>query len=284
MKKTILFLGLFFTFFVFAQEIDTTTTVHNGVSEVTSLPDYETIKNKIDLKDVVVKADQQPEFPGGMEKFKKRFFESLKLSDPKKKKESDTRLYFIIEKTGYIKSLTAVGSNKNEVKDSEQAIKGVYERWKPAVVNGQAVRYIIYFPLKESQPATINSSSAKSLGSTEIPDLGYVQSKIDLKDVVTNADEKPEFPGGMIAFKRKYFESIETLDLKNNEKIDTRLYFVVEKTGYVRNVVAVGSNQKHVEAAELGVRKIFARWKPARLNGKAVRYLFYFPLMSKKYN
>ena len=284
MKKAIFLLGLFFTSFVFAQEIDTTNSVHNGVSEVTNLPDYEIIKNKIDLKDVVVKADQQPEFVGGMEKFKKRFFESLKLPTSNKKKDNDTRLYFIIEKTGYIKSFTAVGSNKNEAKDAEQAIKGVYERWKPAVINGQPVRYIIYFPLEESKSVTESSSSDKSVGSTEIPDLEYVKSKIDLKDVVTNADEKPEFPGGMNAFKRKYFESIETLDLKNNEKIDTRLYFIVEKTGYVRNVVAVGTNQKHVEAAELGVRRIFARWKPAKSGGKPVRYLFYFPLMSKKYN
>jgi len=116
-----------------------------------------------------------------------------------------------------------------------------------------------------------------------IPDYAIVQTKLNLKDVVTNADTIPEFPGGMKVFKRKYFESIETLDVKINEKVDTRLYFIVEKSGYVKNVTAVGTNKKHAEAAELGLRRIFARWKPATINGEPVRYLMYFPLTSKEY-
>ncbi|MGD1318704.1 energy transducer TonB [Chryseobacterium sp. 2R14A] len=117
-----------------------------------------------------------------------------------------------------------------------------------------------------------------------LPDYNIVKSKLDLKQVVTKADTIPEFPGGMIAFKKKYFENIETLDLKNNEKVDIRLYFIVEKNGYIRNVAAVSKNKKHAEEAELGVKRMFIRWKPAKLNGQAVRYLFYFPLKSKKYN
>ena len=116
-----------------------------------------------------------------------------------------------------------------------------------------------------------------------IPDYAIVQTKLNLKDVVTNADNVPEFPGGLKVFKRKYFESIETLDVKTKEKVDTRLYFIVEKSGYVKNVTAVGTNKKHVEAAELGLRRIFARWKPATINGEPVRYLMYFPLTSKEY-
>ena len=116
-----------------------------------------------------------------------------------------------------------------------------------------------------------------------IPDYAVLQKKMSLKDVVTTADTVPEFPGGLKVFKRKYFESIETLDVKINEKVDTRLYFIVEKNGYVRNVTAVGTNKKHVEAAELGLRRIFARWKPATVNGTPVRYLMYFPLTSKEF-
>lgn len=118
---------------------------------------------------------------------------------------------------------------------------------------------------------------------TVIPDYAILQTKMGLKDVVTNADTAPEFPGGLKVFKRKYFESIETLDVKIKEKVDTRLYFIVEKSGYVRNVTAIGSNKKHAEAAELGLRRIFARWKPATVKGEPVRYLMYFPLTSKEF-
>lgn len=118
---------------------------------------------------------------------------------------------------------------------------------------------------------------------TAIPDYAVLQKKLSLKDVVTSADTIPEFPGGIKVFKRKYFESIETLDVKINQKVDTRLYFIVEKNGYVRNIAAVGNNKKHVEAAEQGLRRIFARWKPATVNGQPVRYLMFFPLTSKEY-
>ncbi|MGO4708856.1 energy transducer TonB [Chryseobacterium sp. 2TAF14] len=134
------------------------------------------------------------------------------------------------------------------------------------------------------ETATKNTVQNTISDVSALPDYNIIKTKLDLKQVVTKADSLPEFPGGMNAFKRKYFENIETLDLKQNEKIDTRLYFIVEKNGYVRNVTAVAKNKKHAEAAEQGVRRIFARWKPAKINGEAVRYLFYFPLTSKKYN
>lgn len=119
--------------------------------------------------------------------------------------------------------------------------------------------------------------------SVRVPDYATISKRLDLKDAVINADQKPEFPGGTKAFGKKYFETIETLDLKNNEKLDVRLYFVVEKTGYVRSIAAEGSNKKHNELAETAVKQITTRWKPATVNGKPVRYLMYFPLVTKKY-
>lgn len=128
-----------------------------------------------------------------------------------------------------------------------------------------------------------NSENILPANISSIPDYAIVKTKMNLKDAVTKADTIPEFPGGIKVFKRKYFESIETLEVKIKEKVDTRLYFIVEKNGYVRNVTAVGSNKKHAEAAELGLRRIFARWKPATINGEPVRYLMYFPLTNKEY-
>lgn len=119
---------------------------------------------------------------------------------------------------------------------------------------------------------------------SEIPNYSeLIKKKINLKDVVTAADTPPEFPGGFNVFKQKYFEGMPTVNLKQHQKLDTRIYFVVEKDGYVRNVAALGSDKKHVEAAELGIKRIFTRWKPATKNGKPVRYLYTFPLAARKY-
>ena len=119
---------------------------------------------------------------------------------------------------------------------------------------------------------------------SEIPNYSeLVKKKINLKDVVTTADTAPEFPGGFNVFKQKYFEGMPTVNLKQNQKLDTRIYFVVERDGYVRNVAALGSDKKHVEAAELGIKRIYTRWKPAMKDGKPVRYLYTFPLAARKY-
>ena len=144
--------------------------------------------------------------------------------------------------------------------------------------------FFFFSSLNYAQTTTLEPSSESIYFEIDkIPDYDILKKKIDLKQVVTKADTLPEFPDGMNAFKKKYFENIETLNLKHNEKLDTRLYFVVEKNGYVRNIAAVGKNKKHAEAAETGIKRIFTRWKPAKLNGEAVRYLFYFPLTSKEY-
>ncbi|WP_449399998.1 energy transducer TonB [Chryseobacterium wanjuense] len=119
---------------------------------------------------------------------------------------------------------------------------------------------------------------------TELPDYAILKTKLKLDDAVyTKADTPAEFPGGMATFKRKFAESMDVIDVKSN-KIDTRVYFIVEKTGYVRYVAATGSDEKHSKAAEIAVRRLFVKWKPATMNGEPVRYLYTFPLSLKKYD
>ncbi|MDQ0592316.1 hypothetical protein QFZ37_000685 [Chryseobacterium ginsenosidimutans] len=117
---------------------------------------------------------------------------------------------------------------------------------------------------------------------TELPDYAVLKTKMKLDDAVTKADTPAEFPGGMETFKRKFAESMDVIDVKTN-KINTRVYFIVEKTGYVRYVTATGNDKKHSQAAEIAVRRLFVKWKPAIINGEPVRYLYTFPLTLKKF-
>ncbi|WP_415324884.1 energy transducer TonB [Chryseobacterium sp. MMS23-Vi53] len=118
---------------------------------------------------------------------------------------------------------------------------------------------------------------------TQLPDYAILKTKMKLDDgVYTKADTPAEFPGGMETFKRKFAESMDVIDVKSN-KIDTRVYFIVEKSGYVRFVAATGSDKKHSQAAEVAVRRLFVKWKPAMINGEPVRFLYTFPLSLKKY-
>jgi len=115
-----------------------------------------------------------------------------------------------------------------------------------------------------------------------ITDYTFLKSKMKMDDVVTKADKAPEFPGGMEAFHRKFAENMDIIDVKTN-KINTRIYFIVEKNGYVRYVTATGDDKKHSAAAETAIRRMFVKWKPATVNNEPVRYLYTFPLSLKKY-
>jgi len=136
MKKIILFLGLFLSVSVFAQEF----------SSVSQLPDYAVLKTKMKLDDVVTKADTAPEFPGGMDTFKRKFAESMDVIDVKSSK-INTRVYFIIEKTGYVRYVTATGDDKKHSQAAEVAVRRLFVKWKPATINGEPVRYMYTFPL-----------------------------------------------------------------------------------------------------------------------------------------
>lgn len=117
----------------------------------------------------------------------------------------------------------------------------------------------------------------------ELPDYTVLKTKMKLDDAVTKADTPAEFPGGVETFKKEFADKMDVIDVKS-KKIDTRVYFIVEKTGYVRYVTALGSDPKHSHAAEVAVRRLFVKWKPAMINGQPVRYLYTFPLTLKKYN
>lgn len=115
-----------------------------------------------------------------------------------------------------------------------------------------------------------------------IPNYAALKPKMNLDGVVTQADKVPEFPGGIDAFHRKFADNMDIIDVKTN-KINTRVYFIVEKNGYVRYVAATGDDKKHSEAAEIAIRRMFVKWKPATINNEPVRYLYSFPLSLKKY-
>ncbi|GEM_PF-593415 len=116
-----------------------------------------------------------------------------------------------------------------------------------------------------------------------IPDYGILRTRMKLNDVVTTANTLPEFPGGTDTFKRQFAEKMDVIDVKSDQ-INTRVYFIVEKNGYVRFVTATGDDKKHSQAAEIAVRRLFVRWKPATNNGEPVRFLYTFPLTLKKYD
>ncbi len=98
---------------------------------------------------------------------------------------------------------------------------------------------------------------------------------------MTEADELPEFPGGLNAFRNLLASNFnQGIFEKPVGFVKSTIYFVIEKDGTMSEVNAGGENEKfNIEA----VRATKAssenqKWKPAIKNGKPVRYRYMIPL------
>ena len=95
------------------------------------------------------------------------------------------------------------------------------------------------------------------------------------------AHETPAtYPGGINQLRKEiaklfYFDANLSEDEK---KLSTELFFIVEKSGYISNVKAIGDNSVFNRQAEIALYSVENKFEPATLNGQTVRYRFKLPL------
>lgn len=100
-------------------------------------------------EDHKVAIESKPEFPNGLNSLREKvanlfYSEGLKAD----KKELSTILSFVVEKDGTISDIRASGDDANLNKQAEIALYLLPEKFtKPAIINGNAVRYSFKLPL-----------------------------------------------------------------------------------------------------------------------------------------
>ena len=137
MMRFILLLAIFLGFLGFGQ-----------VRPLTPEDVPEDVKKVVDCSSLTFVVMKQPEFPGGMNEFRKKFSENfdatpLKASDATLK----TTIYFVVETDGTVNRIIAVGDNDEFNKEAERALKSIKTKYAPAKVNNLVVRHILRMPL-----------------------------------------------------------------------------------------------------------------------------------------
>ena len=137
MMRFILLLAIFLGFLGFGQ-----------VRPLTPEDVPEDVKKVVDCSSLTFVVMKQPEFPGGMNEFRKKFSENfdatpLKASDAALK----TTIYFVVETDGTVNRIIAVGDNDEFNKEAERALKSIKTKYAPAKVNNLVVRHILRMPL-----------------------------------------------------------------------------------------------------------------------------------------
>lgn len=131
-------------------------------------------------------------------------------------------------------------------------------------------------PINFSMKSLTDSSNTFFTDSNIIEAYGYSEGKVYYGDQV---EVQPQYPDSVKAFYNLIQSGIKTPKELNEE---TRIYisYIIEKNGSI-STVEVKNGVPGVEEQVVKALKKAKKWKPARINGKNVRYKYTLPFVLK---
>lgn len=111
------------------------------------------VKPQVSETQVYTEVEQTAEFPGGINAFRKKVGENFDTSaiegaDGVVKGE----VTFVVERDGSITDVKVSGSNSDFNAEAVRTVKSIKNKWAPAKINGQSVRYRYRLPLAMQPP------------------------------------------------------------------------------------------------------------------------------------
>ena len=106
------------------------------------------VKPQVDEKAIYNEVEQTAEFPGGINAFRNKFQNSFDGSAMNGDEGAvKTEITFVVERDGSITDVKANGKNSDFNSEAVRTIKSIKNKWTPAKINGQSVRYRFRFPV-----------------------------------------------------------------------------------------------------------------------------------------
>lgn len=106
------------------------------------------VRPQVSENQVYTEVEQLAEFPGGINSFRSKVQNSFDTSVMDGDEGTvKTEITFVVERDGSITDVKASGPNKDFNAEAIRTVKSVKNKWAPAKINGQAVRYRYRLPL-----------------------------------------------------------------------------------------------------------------------------------------
>lgn len=106
------------------------------------------VKPQVSDTQVYTEVEQTAEFPGGINSFRKKVGDSFDGSAMNGDEGTvKTEITFVVERDGSITDVKANGGNSDFNSEAVRTIKSIKNKWSPAKINGQSVRYRFRLPL-----------------------------------------------------------------------------------------------------------------------------------------
>lgn len=106
------------------------------------------VKPQVSEQQIYTEVEQLAEFPGGINSFRSKVNGSFDTSVMEGDEGTvKTEVTFVVERDGSITDVKANGPNKDFNAEAIRTVKSIKNKWAPAKINGQAVRYRFRMPL-----------------------------------------------------------------------------------------------------------------------------------------
>lgn len=111
------------------------------------------VKPQVSETQVYTEVEQTAEFPGGINAFRKKVADNF---DTSALEGADGvvrgEVTFVVERDGSITDVKVSGSNSDFNAEAIRTVKSIRNKWAPAKINGQSVRYRYRLPLAMQPP------------------------------------------------------------------------------------------------------------------------------------
>ncbi|WEK68403.1 MAG: energy transducer TonB [Candidatus Chryseobacterium colombiense] len=111
------------------------------------------VKPQVNENQVYTEVEQTAEFPGGINAFRKKVGENFDTSAIEGANGVvKGEVTFVVERDGSITDVKVTGSNSDFNAEAVRTVKSIKNKWAPAKINGQSVRYRYRLPLAMQPP------------------------------------------------------------------------------------------------------------------------------------
>lgn len=98
--------------------------------------------------EVYTEVEQQADFPGGINAFRSKVQDNFDSGAMEGGEGTlRTEITFVVERDGSLTQVKATGPNADFNREAERTVKSIRNKWTPAKINGQPVRYRFRLPL-----------------------------------------------------------------------------------------------------------------------------------------
>lgn len=98
--------------------------------------------------EVYTEVEQMADFPGGINSFRSKVSDNFDAGAMEGGEGTlRTEITFVVERDGSLTQVKATGPNADFNREAERTVKSIRNKWTPAKINGQPVRYRFRLPL-----------------------------------------------------------------------------------------------------------------------------------------